>query len=217
MKIWECRDLGDTQEFLCMRIVKSKGCIKIDQVDYLHKVLQWFNLLNVKAPPTPLPEGYQPHLSMSPAESELHSKFQQVIGSLLYIMIGMRPDIAYTVTKMLQFAAHPNKEHLDRALYICRYLLGTSKYSLVYNGKGGGGLIRFADSDWASDPISRKSTTGYLVKLANGVFCWNSRAQKSIVLCSTEAEYMLLSDTSRQLVWIHSLFEELGIQLMPMK
>ena len=130
-------------------------------------------------------------------------------------MIGMQPDVAYTVTKMSQFTANPNKEHLDRALYICCYLLGTSKYSLVYDGKGGGGLIGFADSDWASDPITRKSTTGYLVKLANGVFCWNSRAQKSIALSSTEAEYMSLSDTSRQLVWICSLFEELGVQLMP--
>ena len=56
---------------------------------------------------------------------------------------------------------------------------------------------------------------GYLVKLANGVFCWNSRAQKSIVLSSTEAKYMSLSDTCRQLVWIRSLFEELGITLNP--
>ena len=174
MKIWECRDLGDTQEFLHMHIVKLKGHIKIDQVDYLHKVLQQFNLLNARAPPTPLPEGYQPCLNNGTAYPELHSKFQQVIGSLLYIMIGTQPDIAYAVTKMLQFAANPNKEHLDRVLYICHYLLGTSKYALVYDGKSGGGLIRFADSDWASDPITRKSTTGYLVKLANGVFCWNS-------------------------------------------
>ena len=29
MKIWECRDLGDTQEFLCMHIVKSKGVLKL--------------------------------------------------------------------------------------------------------------------------------------------------------------------------------------------
>ena len=116
---------------------------------------------------------------------------------------------------MSQFAANPNQEHLDRALYICRYLLGTSKYALVFDGKNGGGLIGFADSDWASDPVTRKSTTGYLVKLANGLFCWNSQAQKSIALSSTEAEYMSLSDMSRQLVWIRSLFEKLGIQLMP--
>ena len=88
MKIWECRDLGDTQEFLRMCIIKSNGQIKIDQVDYLNKVLQQFNLLNVKAPPTPLPEGYQPRPNTGSADPELHSKFQQVIGSLLYIMIG---------------------------------------------------------------------------------------------------------------------------------
>src|SRR6202012_1228137 len=46
-------------------------------------------------------------------------------------------------------------------------------------------------------------------------FCWNSRAQKSIMLSSTEAEYMLLCDTSRQLVWVHSLFSKLGINLQP--
>ena len=215
MKIWECRDLGDTQEFLRMRIIKSNGCIKIDQVDYLHKVLQRFNLLNAKTPPTPLPEGYQPKPNSATADPELRSKFQQVIGSLLYIMIGTRPDIAYAVTKLSQFAANPSRDHLDRALYICRYLLGTSQYALVYDGKSNGGLAGFADSDWASDPITRKSTTGFLVKLANGVFCWNSRAQKSIALSSTEAEYMSLSDASRQLVWIRSLFNELGINLSP--
>ena len=51
--------------------------------------------------------------------------------------------------------------------------------------------------------------------MANGIFCWNSRAQKSIALSSTEAEYMSLCDTSRQLVWIHSLLSELGINLAP--
>jgi hypothetical protein len=146
---------------------------------------------------------------------DLHSKYQQVIGSLLYIMLGTRPDIAYAVTKLSQYATNPSEEHLSRAYYICRYLAGTPNYTLVYNGRGGDGLIGFADSDWASDPTTRKSTTGYLVKLANGVICWNSRVQKSIALSSTEAEYMSLGDTCRQLVWIRSLFLELGIKLKP--
>jgi len=42
MKLWECRDLGDTQEFLRMRIVKSNGQIILDQMDYLQKVLRAF-------------------------------------------------------------------------------------------------------------------------------------------------------------------------------
>ena len=178
-------------------------------------MLQHVKLTNAKAVPTPLPEGYQPVPNKGSPDPEICASFQQVIGSLLHIMIGTQPDIAYAVTKLLQFAANPTQDHLNRALYICRYLIGTANYALVYDGKSDGGLLAYADSDWASDPITRKSTTGYLVKLANGVFCWNSRAQKSIASSSTEAEYMSLSDTSRQLVWIRSLFTELGISLAP--
>ena len=180
-----------------MRIIKKNSSIFLDQKDYLQKVLQHFNLINAKSVPTPLPEGYQPQPNKGSPDPEIRVLYQQVIGSLLYIMIRMRPDIAYAVTKLSQFAANPTQDHLNRALYICCYLLGTSDYALVFNGKSNGSLIAYADSDWASDPITRKFTTGYLVKLANGVFCWNSRAQKSIALSSTEAEYMSLSDMSR--------------------
>ena len=56
---------------------------------------------------------------------------------------------------------------------------------------------------------------GYLVKLADGIFAWNSHAQKTVALLSTEAEYMSLSDISRQLVCVKNLLIELGIQLSP--
>jgi hypothetical protein len=133
---------------------------------------------------------------MSPADPSLCSHFQQVIGSLLYIMLGTRPDIAFAVTKLSQHAANPSEDHLSRALYICHYLLGTSDYALVYDGPSDGRLEAYANSDWASDPNTRKSTTGYLVKLAGGIFAWNSCAQKTVALLSTEAEYLSLSDTS---------------------
>jgi hypothetical protein len=44
---------------------------------------------------------------------------------------------------------------------------------------------------------------------------WNSHTQKTVALLSTEAEYMSLSDTSRQLVWVKNLLIKLGIQLSP--
>src|SRR5216684_7355651 len=130
-------------------------------------------------------------------------------------MLGMQPDIAFAVTKLSQFASNPTEKHLGKALYICHYLLGTPNYALVYNGPGNGRLLAYADSDWASDPITRKSTSGYIVKLAGAVCSWNTHAQKTIALSSTEAEYMSLSDTSRQLVWVRNLFSELGIELAP--
>src|SRR5229473_6083841 len=130
-------------------------------------------------------------------------------------MLGTQPDIAFVVTKLSQFASNPTEEHLGKALYICHYLLGMPNYALVYDGPGNGGLLAYADSDWASDPISRKSTSGYVVKLAGVVCSWNTRVQKTVALSSTEAEYMSLSDTSCQLVWVRNLFSELGIELAP--
>jgi hypothetical protein len=52
---------------------------------------------------------------------------------------------------------------------------------------------------------------GYLVLLSGTAISWNSRAQKTIALSSTEAEYMSLSDTCRQLVWMRSFLKELGM------
>jgi hypothetical protein len=52
---------------------------------------------------------------------------------------------------------------------------------------------------------------GYLVLLSGTAISWNSRAQKMIALSSTEAEYMSLSDTCRQLVWMRSFLKELGM------
>jgi len=76
IKIWECQDLGDTKEFLRMRIVHSNGYITIDQQDYLCKVLECFDLINAKAAPTPLPMGYVPTPNEAPVDENLHHKFQ---------------------------------------------------------------------------------------------------------------------------------------------
>ena len=213
MKMWECTDLGEPKEFLRMR-VKRKGCkIYLDQSPYLHRILKRFNMSDAKAARTPLPAGYFPQPNKEEASPALRSRYQTVIGSLLYLMLGTRPDIAYAVTKLSQHCTNPSQEHLDKALYICRYLAGTKDYSLIYDGDSEKGILAYTDSDWGSDPTSCKSQTGYFIKLANGIFSWNSHAQKTVALSSTEAEYMALSDCSRQVVWIKSLLAEMGIPL----
>ena len=111
-------------------------------------------------------------------------------------MIGTCPDIAYAVTKLAQFSANPSQEHFEQAKYICRYLVGTKGYYLVFKGAEGKGLAAYTDSDWASDPITRWSVTGYHLKLAGSPFAWQSRAQTTVAHSSTEAEYMALSDCS---------------------
>ena len=49
--------------------------------------------------------------------------------------------------------------------------------------------------------------------MAKGLISWTSCAQKTVVLSSIEAEYMVLSDCSCQVVWMHTLLGELGYHL----
>ena len=198
MKRWECRDLGDAKEFLRMTITRKGSKISLDQCAYLDKILETYKMQNAKASATPLPANYHPlpRPKDAPVNYTLRQSYQEIIGSLLYLMLGTHPDISFAVTKLAQFAANPSQEHYDKAKGICRYLVGTRKYALVYNGRGGEGLSAYTDSDWGSDPDSRKSQTGFFLQLAQAPFSWTSRQQKTVALSSTEAEYMALSDCS---------------------
>jgi hypothetical protein len=127
--------------------------------------------------------------------------------------LGSRPDIAHAVIMMSQFMVNPSEDHIQKALHIVRYINTHSHAEIWYDGLQQEGFIAYADADWASDTISRKSVTGYIIKLAGGAVSWVSRKQKTVALSSTEAEYMCLSDTTRQIVWIQALYKELGFNI----
>jgi Reverse transcriptase (RNA-dependent DNA polymerase) len=57
MNKWECHDLGEVKEFLCMCITRKGKDIHLDQHDYLNKVLERFSMTNAKSVPTPLPSN----------------------------------------------------------------------------------------------------------------------------------------------------------------
>jgi len=190
----------------------------LHQMPYLEKIIARFGMQNAKIAYTPLPEGYKPMPNIGTSDPQMRNYFQQIIGSLIYLMIGTRPDIAYAVIKLSQFSANPSKDHVNKALHIIRYLIGTRYYHLKFDGNKAEGLIAHTDSDWATDEnpdAKRKSVTGYFFQLASAPVVWTSRQQKTIASSSTEAEYMAMSDASKQLKWIRSMFFELGYNLAP--
>jgi len=115
-------------------------------------------------------------------------------------MIGSRPDTGFAVVKLAQQMANPSNDHYRVGLHLCRYLLATRRYRLVYNGLSNKLLVAYSDSDWGQDHEHHKSTTGYFTMLAQEITSWLSHKQKSVALSSTEAEYIALSDYGCQLV-----------------
>jgi hypothetical protein len=126
------------------------------------------------------------------------------------------------VILLSQFSVNPSEAHIRLALHIVKYVASTLQARIVYDGNANlivhgdqGGFIAYADADWGSNPVNRRSTTGYVVKLAHAAISWASVNQKTIAHSSTEAEYMALSDTSRQISWIKSLMMEIGFDIGP--
>ena len=90
MQRWEVRDLGNVTKFLHMHIIKIGRTINIDQCDYLNTMLQCCRMENAESAATPLPAGYMPEPVAPDAtiDPELRSRYQTVIGSLLYLTLG---------------------------------------------------------------------------------------------------------------------------------
>ena len=63
---------------------------------------------------------------------EFLKRYQSAVGSLMYAMLGTRPDIAYAVLVVSRFASKPMDQHWGAVKYILRYLKHTFYYQLTY-------------------------------------------------------------------------------------
>ena len=69
----------------------------------------------------------------------------------------------------------------------------------------------FVDADWAGDLDQRRSTSGYVFNLFGGVVSWMSKKQSVVALSTTEAEYMVATHASKEVVWLQRLCSSMGL------
>jgi hypothetical protein len=74
-------------------------------------------------------------------------------------------------------------------------------------------LKNFCDSDWAGDPETRISVTGFVIYLLNVPICWRSKAQKGVTLSSTEAEYVAISEAVKEIRFVYYLLNDIHVQV----
>ena len=79
-------------------------------------------------------------------------------------------------------------------------------------GKGKVILMAYVDADFAQCKETRKSVTGYVVKLGECTIAWKSRKQAVVSLSSAEAEYIALSEVTRIVVWLRGILKEIGFE-----
>lgn len=135
---------------------------------------------------------------------------KEAVGSLLYLAIVMRPDIAYVVNAVSQYAESPSKQHWDAVKRIIKYIKETIDYGIKFKRTESNlSLVAFSDADFAGNKQTRKSTSGLVIKLGNALIVWGSEKQRSVALSTTESEYIAASQTTKELIWVSRLMKDL--------
>lgn len=157
------KDLGDLRYFLGIEIDRTADGIFLCQKKYTTNILAELGMTNCK----PLQLPLDIHLKLTPKKGDPlpnPTVYQKLIGKLIYLTIT-RPDICFSVQLLSQFMQSPTTVHFQSVKQVLRYLSGTLTKGVLLASESAAQLTAFCDSDWASCPMTRRSTSGYCIFL----------------------------------------------------
>ena len=220
---YDLTDDGELQDYLGTRFTKqSDGSILLEQPRMISRILEMVGLSadgseHVKTHDTPA--SSENILDKDP-EGSAHGyswNYRSVVGSLSYLQAMIRPDLTMAVQQCARFCNDPKESHAAAVKRICRYLYKTRDKGLCFKPDPTKGLECYVDADWAgswqdrtsTDPLSARSRTGYIITYAGCPIVWASKLQTLVALSTTEAEYIALSTSLREVIALMNLVDEL--------
>lgn len=214
MRMFKMKDMGLVKNYLGINIDQDleNKVIKINQINYLKRVLERFNMQECNSVSTPMDPKFKIENSESRHDQDLETKCRSLIGCLMYAMVGSRPDICAAISFLSRFQGQPSETLWNSLKRVLRYINGTLNLNLVYKNSNVSDIITgYCDADWGGDLQDRKSTTGYMFTVYGACVSWASRKQKSVALSSCEAEYIALSQSTSEGCWIRSILLDLDV------
>ncbi|KAJ8459624.1 hypothetical protein OPV22_032550 [Ensete ventricosum] len=135
----------------------------LSQFRYIDSIVKRFGIENFKRGLIPMRHEISLSRSMSPKTPEERADMDKIpyalaIGSIMYVMLCTRPDIAHALSVTSKYQADPGLEHWKAVKCILKYLRRTKDLLLVY----GGGSLQvegYIDSSFQSDIDDSKSNS----------------------------------------------------------
>lgn len=204
---FDITDLGEPSYFLGLEIVRQDGKYSVTLDGYIEKTAKRFGLQDAKPAKSPMDTGFVSTKDSSPP-FENNTVYRSLVGALLYVAVCARPDIAVSASILGRKVCSPTEADWTAAKRVLRYLKCTKSARIQYSSDAD--LIGYSDADWAGDPNTRRSTTGYVFLYAGGAVAWGSHLQHSVTLSSMESEWVALGEAGQEAVWLRRILEDLG-------
>lgn len=211
-KDFELKDLGEVKDFLGIMTQRDKeGNYYISQPDYIAKIIEAAKLTEGKSSKFPMDTGYH---KLEGKELPSNEHYRKIVGMLLYLSTNSRPDIAASVAILSQRVKNPRDVDLNEAKRVVRYLKGTQHEKLRLSSSSNHEMLfAYSDSDWAENKFDRKSHSGFFCSMNGGTIGWSCKKQDLVALSSAEAEYVALSEASKEVIWTTRIAKHFGVEL----
>jgi hypothetical protein len=212
-------DQGHPSDYVGVSIKKLKnGIIELTQRALIDSIISNVALgdSKVKAVPAKVSEVLHAHLDKPPFS--LNFGYHLVISKLNYLAQTTRPDIVYATHQLAKYSSDPREPHGEAVLYLIRYLKKTRDLGTRFKPDRDKGFKCYCDADFSGDwnrhlapfdPSTAKSRSGWIVFYAGCPVIWASKLQIQVALSITEAEYIAMSQSLRDVLPIMFLVQEI--------
>lgn len=174
------------------------GSVTLRQKVYAERVLRLYGMWGCVTVKTPMEPGTRLSKADCPqhVDPALHRRYQGIIGHLSFLVSCTRPDMVFAYTELSKFVQYPGVKHLRAAERTLQYLMGTYDAGITYwrlDPERRNSLEGWVDSDYAADPYTRRSVTGYVMSINGCPVSWKAKRQGCVTLSSSEAEFVAAS------------------------
>jgi hypothetical protein len=218
--VFAMTDLGEVSDILGWEIVRdrSEKSLFLHQSRYAFTVLERFNMSTCNSVSTPFHHGAT--LSSSQCASTptdiafmADKNYRSVVGSFMYLAMGTRPDLAYTLQQLSQYLHCPGPAHWSAVQRALRYLKGTISYGLRLGGLQSTTshpfLSAFVDANYAMCVDTRRCISSFIALFFGSPISWLAKKQPLVTLSTTEAEFVALALCIQELLYLRQLCGEL--------
>lgn len=167
-KVFKIKKLGNIGTFVGLNCERDRErrLKAVNHHRYTKAILKRFNLDNTRPVAQPIEVSAKFHKASDGEERADPANYQSMIGSIMFLMLGSRPDLAYVCGLLARYSKDPTVAHAKALQRVFRYIQGTQDFRLQLGGNED--LIGFSDSAFADDVDSARSTAGYIYRLGVG-------------------------------------------------
>ena len=227
-KRFDCDDIGEVTEYVGCKVDHDKlnGSIKFTQPVMIQSFSDEYKIEEAMKRPPKTPA--EPGSVLPPAVPEDYvsqgdlTYYRSGVGRLLHMMRWSRPEIYSSVRELSRSLKGASPLHIKAMHRVMAFVVNSPLRGFVlkpkrrWNGKADG--LQFiisgeADSDYAKDPVTRRSVSGNVTNLDGVVIIAKSIMQKTVALSVTESELMSGVSCAQDMLYEMRLLESIGLQV----